>query len=372
MKENIIQLDSKLKQFPIKPRGFSLLGNDFGENKFVRQDNIGEIKHRNYLDYLEICYGNHYSPVVRPDFLWYGLLCELAIMVKERPEIFRKFFTASKEKTELVVVSDSLVKFPLEKIMDMFETLVPSGSENYMPVFSTSTPDSTEAFYAAFADAVSPFYNYSMLLCGFPSVVVQGTPEDWVKLSSYWKNLSKIKLFPKDVKAYVVGVQEILDNCRDSLDDANHWKAMFQVKNCGSGHQRQVSGWITKLFRIAPQLEYSENFSSHVSKVNYKQLNTQINYTAYYGLFSSEVDGTILRPKYGCIITETKVTGSGADKDDAIRCAIESIALGKNTVLGDSEIRIMIENIKVFKDKKNLTGVYQVETDQSLTNFNGL
>jgi hypothetical protein len=313
MKETIIQLDDSLKPQPIEKRKYSLIGLDMGGNKFIRQENIGKVKHRNYLDYLEVCYANHYSPVVKPDFIWYELLCELAIMVKANPETFKKFFTASKskEKTELVVLSESLDKLPLDQIMELFETLVPSGSDNYIPVFSTSTPDSTEAFYAAFADAVSPYYNYSMLLCGFPAMVIQGTAEDWTKLSDYWKNLFKLGLFadcPKAIKDYVKAVQTVLDLCRDTIVTGasieEHWKKMFWVENCGSGHEREVKGWITKLFQLHPRPGYSKNFSSHVSKVNYTQLNTMIKYSAYYGLFSSEIDGNILRPKYGCIITQ--------------------------------------------------------------------
>lgn len=353
MKEITIQLDSELKQNPIKERKFSLLGGDMGPNKFIRQENIGAVKHRNYLDYLEVCYANHYSPVVRPDFFWYELLCELSIMVKEKPENFREFFTTVEGKTELIVFSDSLDKLPLEKIMDMFKTLVPSGSENYMPVFSTSTPDATEAFYAAFADAASPFYNYSMLLCGFPSIIVQGTVEDWTKLSDYWKNLSKIKLFSKcdkNVKEYVKNVQTVLDVCRDTFVTGafveTHWKDMFFVENCGSGHQRQVRGWITDLFRTKPHMAYSENFSSHVSKVQYKQLNTNINYTAYYGLFSSEVDGCVLRPKYGCIITETIPEKEKETNDDVVRFAIESS--------------------RIEAKARKLKGVWKVVTDESV------
>jgi hypothetical protein len=247
-----------------------------------------------------------------------------------------------------------LDKLPLEKIVEKLKSLIPSGSENYLPVFSTTTPDSTEAFYAAFADAVSPFYNYSMMMCGFPAIVIQGTAEDWTKLSDYWRNLSKMKLFSKcseDVRLYVGGVQTVLDLCRDSVVTGafaeQHWKNMFEVENCGSGHDRQVVGWITKLYKTKPRLAYSENFSSHISKVNYKQLDTGINYSAYYGLFSSDVDGNILRPKYGCIITED-MTGNKEPKATELQV-----------------IALNIESTKINTKKKRLSGVWQVVTDES-------
>lgn len=310
MQEIIIPLNPDLEQAPLYEVESPLYGKDMGTNTFVRAVNVGAVKHRNYIGYLELCYANHYSPVVRPDFIWYGLLCELANMVKETPDAFRKFFTTSDSKTELTVFSGSLDKLPLEKIVELFKSRIPSGVENYLPVFSTSTPDSTEAFYAAFADAVSPFYNYSMMLCGFPSMVIQGTPEDWNKLADAWKNLSSMKIFDgasTSDKKFAAKVQTTLDNCANTMATGvlveEHWKGMLKVENCGSGHQRMVKGWITSLFRTKPEVGYSENFSSHISKVDYKQLDTGIEYSAYYGLFSSKIDGHILRPSYGTVIT---------------------------------------------------------------------
>lgn len=303
MNERTLILDESLETHPIKNTKLPPSGIDFEGNKLVSHDNLGAIGHRNYLGYLETCYADHYSPVVTPDILWYGLLCEIASMVKETPEQYRKFFTTSSDKIEITVFSPSLIKLPLESVIAHAKKLVPTNIDLYLPVFTTSTEYSTEAFCAAFADAVSPYYNYSMMLCGFPSIVIGGTDADWKFLADSWRALVKTTLFGKNTE-FPTAVQEILDACVVELNNTAHWKKMFRIENCGSGHQRQVKGWITKLQRKLPRIAYSENFTSQVSKVAYKQLDTGINYVAYYGLLSSEMDGTILRPQFGSVITE--------------------------------------------------------------------
>lgn len=47
-------------------------------------DNIqGTVYHRNYLGYLSKCYASHYGIVVKPDYIWYTILCEMAVIVKK-------------------------------------------------------------------------------------------------------------------------------------------------------------------------------------------------------------------------------------------------------------------------------------------------
>ena len=52
------------------------------------KDNItGSIFHTNYLDYLAKCYASHNGIIVKPDYIWYTILCEMAVIVKNTPDI---------------------------------------------------------------------------------------------------------------------------------------------------------------------------------------------------------------------------------------------------------------------------------------------
>ena len=43
------------------------------------QHNIeGIYSHKNFLDYLRMAYSYHYGIVIKPDYFWYTILCEVA------------------------------------------------------------------------------------------------------------------------------------------------------------------------------------------------------------------------------------------------------------------------------------------------------
>jgi hypothetical protein len=100
-----------------------------------------------------------------------------------------------------------------------------------------------------------------------------------------------------------------------SLGDVDFWKDMFSLERCGSGSQYIVLGWINDVYLKTPKLKFVENYSSHISIVKYKQLNTNKDYEMKQGLISSKKEGNFLVPDFAHIIyekreetkTETKV-----------------------------------------------------------------
>ncbi len=170
-----------------------------------------------------------------------------------------------------------------------------------MPEFSTSTQRSIFARYAAFADMVSPYYNYMMYCCGFPAIDVQGDKSDWEKMASCWRQIGK--LFTKH-QDYITRLQETFDEAAKSLDDADFWRGMFVLDRCGSGHQYKVKGWINEFYLQVPDTNFPENYPSHISLVKYKQLNMNKDYEMKQGLLSSKKEGNFLVPEFGHIIYE--------------------------------------------------------------------
>ena len=78
---------------------------------------------------------------------------------------------------------------------------------------------------------------------------------------------------------------------------------MFELTPCGSGSETVVSGWFAKFFRKEIKSpKYISNFPSHLAKVCYKQLNTDMNYEMYVGLLHSQLQGDCLIPDFGMIV----------------------------------------------------------------------
>lgn len=283
---------------------------------WVRGELKGHVFHANYLDYLEFCYGAHYIPVLTPDILWFGLLNEVASLIRDDPEAVRSLFSSKPDKVEITVLTDDPEVIPLDRIVEQLRGLVPSGTDTYLPTFSTTTDSARFAHYAAFCDAVSPYYSYSMFLCGFPAIRIDGTVNDYVRLAESWRALPDLlkKRAPKwwdEVQAILEQLVVSLNGARSdnphSQEKARAWfKTIFSAVKCGSGSQTEVEGWITRLHRKQPDgPAYASNFEPCIAKVEYKALDSGRELTMLYGLFSSEVnDLGVVVPSFSPLVFE--------------------------------------------------------------------
>lgn len=276
------------------------------QNLFYVEDNMeGDYSHKNYIEYLLAAWDSHLGIIVSPDIIWYTLQCELTSIVATNAETYRSLFTDSNEKKEIKVLSPSLTVMPLDTLMEALAQKIPAGIRAFLPEFSTSTQRSIFARYAAFCDMVSPYYNYSMFMCGFPAINIRGDQADWVKVHHSWKAIGK--LFTKH-QDYIARVDGILGQICGSLNDADFWRDMFKLDQCGSGHQYTVSGWLANIFEQEPNLKFPENYSSHISTVAYKQLNTKKDYEMKQGLICSRKENGFLLPEFAHIVYEKTQT----------------------------------------------------------------
>ena len=260
---------------------------------FEKTTNIdAEITHGNYLHYLVLCWKRHYGVVISPTILWNMVLNNLAFEVNKEPETYRKYFTESEGKQEIIVVQGgNLINVSL--IINELPNYIPSTIlDDAFPEFSTDDEDSLMADYTAFLDMVSPYYNYSMLLCGIPKIKVLGTVRDW---RLFIVGLDRIAQHIPEFKEYlsVVG-QRINDLLEDNCDYSN----LFELKRCGSGSQVEVSGWIRDFFIEQPSVPYPENFVSCISKIDYRCYNDNKDYRMYAGLFKSKLENDYLIPSF--------------------------------------------------------------------------
>lgn len=287
---------------PTEPKQFNADLTKEGQ-KVVRDCIYGAHRHKNYLEYLKKCWASHYGVVISPDIVWYTILTELGIEIKNNAEKYRPLFTTSEGKTEIIVLTNDPQLISLEAIMAQLNQLVPTDTKLFVPDFSTTTKNSKFAFMAAFADAVTPYYNYSMMMCGISKVKIMGDEEDWLKITN---NLLKLdELFP-DLASYFSGIIDVVNNIVNSLITAEEdfIKNIFRLERCGSGGQEVVKGWISKLYIKEPRLAYVRNFSSSVAVVPYTFLDTGQKFDLCYGLFSSDVEDGYLVPDFGFIIKE--------------------------------------------------------------------
>ena len=293
-----------------------ILIGDKQNQKTVRTAVNGEKLHKNYLYYLSQAWAKHYGVIVSPDLIWYTVLAELAVEIKANHKKYKDLFTTSDEKVNILVPISDPELIDLNLIADRLNELVPTNTGLFLPKFSTSTPESQLAFKAAFADAVSPYYNYGMYMCDITSVKVLGTKEDWDLMLgniASLKELVSIDDEPLKIRGrvdrgnYFDRVSNIISKIKGTYNEPNDefLKGIFELERCGSGGQVEVKGWITDLYIKLPPVLYLENFNSHISVVSYKNLSTNENFELNYGLFSSNVnEDNDLVPEFGFIINQ--------------------------------------------------------------------
>jgi hypothetical protein len=287
------------------------------------------ITHRNYLDYLALCWNYHYGVVISPTILWNMVLCNLAYEVNKNPEKYRKYFTKSEEKIEIMVEQGGELIDPALLIAGLQGSVPTRILDAVFPPLSTDTEKSRFANYTAFLDMASPYYNYSMYLCGIPKIMILGVKNDWLHI------IHRIGMITAVIPECDDYLFEVATKISDIADNNIDYKDFFSLERCGSGHQVMVSGWIKDFFIEKPKVSYPENFVPCISKFDYHNYNNDTDYRLYAGLFSSKIEGDYLVPSFESVYykkMEEMVTKSTKSNDNT---PTVDIKIETKTVKGD-------------------------------------
>ena len=131
-------------------------------------------------------------------------------------------------------------------------------------------------------------------MCGISKFKIFGNHNDW---ESIIKELDKLKQLDDSVlNSWIENVKFVIKNISEC--DIHFLNNFFYVEKCGSGSQEEVKGWITNLFINKPDFKLICNFSTHISKIEYKNLSSDEEYIMECGLFASKIENDYLCPEY--------------------------------------------------------------------------
>jgi hypothetical protein len=261
------------------------------------QENV--ILHENYLKYLEYAYDNDYGIIVKPDFFWYTILCEITKIINEDSNTFKKYFTSNDEKELIIALKSENNILDLNSIFEqLINDKIPSAftDDLIIPKFSTSTEKSEMAFKAAFLDAMSQYYNFGAYFCGYCRIKILGEISDYQKMISTMNKISEI----------IPELQNYLDLCCtyiecliENWEDKDFW---FDICKTSYGYaEHLVDGWFTKFFFNIKNKSQTA-FPSHISKINFKDLDTDIDYRMHVGILSSTIENEYMIPEFNTVI----------------------------------------------------------------------
>jgi len=202
-------------------------------------------------------YGYHHNLMIRPDDIWITILSQFSYYVNARSDLLRDMFVAHEGKKELnVTVSgynvytapyDDMTREFLDKIS---ENLVDEALKDwFLPGFSTTTE--TDEVVAA-ATVMCTFQDYFMyvytIVCGIPTVTLEGTVQDWELLASKAERLLDYDDGTGVLGEWVFLLSMVLSNFVESAkcgsSNLDFWDNICYYNSIGYGTS-VLSGWIT-------------------------------------------------------------------------------------------------------------------------------
>ena len=253
---------------------------------------------------LSHAYTYHAPVVMNPTDVWILIISQLKTIIKENAEEYRHLFTESDDKTEISVPSNSFHELPVNLVIDKLNEYLKFDTNLVRTKFSTDTDIANEVKDHLLLDMSSPFFSYTMFMCGIPSIKLGGTVDDWQLLENNFIELNKL-FYSNTNEDYICWQSSVLHIVSQLLEaskgnyDVAFFEDIYTQQNIGSGNELQINGWITNLFYKMPPVSKIDNFNSHASCVEYVNTSTNKNYAMISGGFSyNQTDDGFIQLEY--------------------------------------------------------------------------
>jgi hypothetical protein len=341
----IISKDVKLAEKPLSEVTYvkaieTLTGGGFEACEFkLRNEPIVSTEIHPFIAALYIAYADHRPISISPDMIWL-LICQgFSTHVNNNIEELRKKFVKFDGKKKLIVNTQPISKefkkgstkspwplaFPV--MSDSISKYVKSDIHNlYVQSFSTTTSVEKAAYEVALLDVMSGYFEYEYsTLCGIPTIDIEGTKTDWLKIK---KGLQQFKGYKIDnwINSLEPIIQQFVDASDNKIDTA-FWSNIFKRKDESGGPY--ITGWIIKFFPyindnnkmiinpfidIEPKKHFegllTNQFNNGLSKANfiwnYYGTNYEMEFLAGFIGIKQDLKTLTLRPEIGWLVKDKK------------------------------------------------------------------
>merc|ERR1719454_1702240 len=260
---------------------------------FTKQNLFAKAVHSAFFD--------HHPLILSPDVIWLTICQGLAHHVDQNSKKLREFFVPHQGKKELVISRPSFVKGSphndWESVFPEFSELIKENSvvgttELIQNDFSTTGCIERIVSHITLMDAVQHYLSYTMCCgCGFPSITLSGTPEDWEKVRSKAEQLRKF-----DLDWWLGALLPVLDQfvrAAHGWPDLDFWRSLCMIDVGTSFPQyKPLTGWVQVFFPylISPGHEF-DGFSEADGKPK-KKLRRNSNLESYLESYRSTVNAS--------------------------------------------------------------------------------
>jgi len=251
--------------------------NDFTtlENQSLKMDNLenyyseyekttnlikyGNDTKNNFVNAFLQAYNHHKTLRLRPDDIKLQFLMIVSTFINNNAEMMRPFFVDHEGKKELTVFFDA---FKPDQIFGEFGKQLegnikcPEFAKHYKHKFSTTTELISVVNNLTLMNTLKEYFAFTMIcMCGIPSIILEGTQEDWNQLKEtyeYFKGITG----KYELKEWYNHFDVIMDMfiemrmLQDSgtVDAPEHiakmWEKVISYIRVGSGGDTELAGWV--------------------------------------------------------------------------------------------------------------------------------
>ena len=270
---------------------------------------------------MAMAYSWHLGVCLRPEVVWHLIAHEVGAYIGANKKECAHFFTSKpgeKQKLLVFIEENDSWEAVIPKFRTEFAKHVPEEVlHTFLPTFSTSDAESEAATMLTFMDSVSPWFEFGgfQIACGFPSILLAGTAQDWKLLRAHVGGL--MGMF-EGLRSYLQGAWSVLLTINETFDsgvvDQTFWHSMFRYQS-GSGDPT-MTGWLSSLVAYmatheGKKIRTSFEWGPETNYVNMERLTDGVNYadlTVYVGDESGpKTDYTLVSGVLGSEITDERV-----------------------------------------------------------------
>ena len=227
-----------------------IIANSFGDRQIV-----GKYGYNPFFFGLCEAYANHRPVVLSPDVIWVLISQGFANHINSNSRHFRNQIVDFDDRKELEIeVGGEPEKTDWYNVFESFysglsQDVKDNLAETLLCDFSTSTKVDRLVSQATIMETVESYYDFIViyLVCGIPSITLEGTVEDWERVKEKTLALEKYDLGWWTDRLVPI-LDEFIAASKGNADIA-FWKEMVHITKPGKcGDPRVIDGWITDLY----------------------------------------------------------------------------------------------------------------------------
>jgi len=201
----------------------------------------------------------HKSITLSPDIIWLLIVQGFCQHVAANAEKLRSMFVSFNGKEMLTVerldltpetaTKDDWTDIVNEMVKQVDKRTKDGIAQVMEPKFSTTTPCSHTAGMISIMSAMKHYFDYKVIMagCGYPSITIEGTVQDWESVKEKTQALAKY-----DLEWWISKLTPIIDQfiqARKGVPDYSFWLRMVRENGGADMYDPSyIDGWLCTFF----------------------------------------------------------------------------------------------------------------------------